>query len=137
MNYKNLTIGGLLTLLTLGSASADILRGEVYQVTDGDIYIKMADATVARVPVETANFYVDDVKRPWNSLNIGQNVMVDYEPVYGFQKYYYESADVEDPNKTQRAYMLQDVDLANTRDDSLEYEGKVYRLYPGHLTESY
>lgn len=133
--YKQLLSTGLLTLLACGPAAAEILRGEVYQVGDGDVYVTMKDSTVARVPVETATFYVDSVMQPWNQLQRGQDVVVDYEPVYGFQKYYYESADVENPNKMTRSYLIQDVDIATTEDEYIEYEGKVYRLYPTLILE--
>lgn len=128
MNLKKLIIAATAAAIALTSAaSAEILRGEVYQVTDGDVYVEMADTTVARVPVETAIFHVDGVRQPWNSLQTGQQVLVNYEPVYGFQRYYYESADVENPNRTTTYYLIQDVDTAEL--DRYEYEGRIYRPY--------
>ena len=52
---------------------------------------------------------------------------MNYEPVYGFQRYYYESADVENPNRTTTYYLIQDVDTAEL--DRYEYEGRIYRPY--------
>ena len=128
MNLKKLIIAATAATLPLtGAASAEILRGEVYQVTEGDVYVEMADTTVARVPVETAIFQVDGVRQPWNTLQTGQDVVVNYEPVYGFQRYYYESADVHNPNKTHTYYLIQDVDTAEL--DRYEYEGRIYRPY--------
>jgi hypothetical protein len=128
MNLKKLILTAAATAVALtGLANAEVLRGEVYQVTDGDVYVEMADTTVARVPVETAIFEVDGLRHPWNTLRTGEDVVVHYEPVYGFQKYYYESADVTNPNRTTTYYLLQDVDTAEL--DTYEYEGRVYRPY--------
>lgn len=128
MNLKKLIITATATAVTLaGAANAEILKGEVYQVTDGDVYVEMADTTVARVPVETAVFEVNGIQQPWNTLRTGQDVVVNYEPIYGFQRYYYESADVENPNKTTTYYLIQDVDTAEL--DTYEYEGRIYRPY--------
>jgi hypothetical protein len=134
MNIKKLLITATAAAVALaGTASAEILKGEVYQVTDGDVYVEMADTTVARVPTETALFYTDGEQTAWNRLRTGEDVVVNYEPIYGFQHYYYESADVNNPNKVTTYYLIQDVDLAET--DSTEYEGRLYRPYPGKIYE--
>jgi len=128
MNFKKLVITATASALALtGLASAEILRGEVYQVSGGDVYVEMADTTVARVPAETAIFEVNGIEQPWSALETGQNVVVNYEPIYGFQRYYYESSDVENPNANTRYYLIQDVDTAEV--DVYEYEGRLYRPY--------
>ena len=119
MKLQNTIIATLAaSFIACGSAAADTLRGEVYQVTQGDVYIEMPDHTVARVPVETAYFYVNGEKTLWTSLRRGQNVMVDYTPVYGFQHYYHRSGD------DTSVYFL-DVDTADV-EEYIEYDGKVY-----------
>jgi hypothetical protein len=128
MNLAQKILTTLLALGLTGAASAETLRGEVYQVTSNDVYVEMADTTVARVPVETANFYVRGDLQPSSMLKVGQQVVVDYEPVYGFQKYYYSDADVPNPNLETNYYLLQDVDVADY--DYVEYEGRVYKRYP-------
>lgn len=107
--------------LLAGAAAADTLRGEVYQVTEGDVYIEMPNHSVARVPAETAYFYVNGEKTLWTSLRRGQNVLVDYTPVYGFQRYYHS----DDDTTAESVYFL-DVDTADV-DEYIEYDGKVYR----------
>ena len=124
-NFKTLTAATLATLCLSGLASAEILKGEVYQVSGGDVYVKMADTTVARVPVETAHFYRSGVITPWANLSRGESVTVDYTPVYGFQRYYYSSSEVANPNPTYPVYLDLDVDTASV-DEYIEYEGKLY-----------
>ena len=127
MNLKSIlasTIGG--ALLLTGAASADILEGKVYQVTEGDVYVKMADTTVARVPVETAQFYANGKLVPWTGLRAGQNITVDYTPVYGFQRYYYESSDVDEPLVNRINTYLVDIDPMTQ--EYIEYNGRLYRV---------
>ena len=127
MNLKSIfasTMGA--ALLLTGAASADILEGQVYQVTEGDVYVKMADTTVARVPIETAQFYAQGELVPWTGLRAGQNITVDYTPVYGFQKYYYESSDVDEPLVNRINTYI--VDVEPTTKDYIEYEGRLYRV---------
>lgn len=125
MNMKRtLTATLAATLLAGGVASAEMLRGEVYQVADGDVYVEMADHTVVRVPVETANFYLRGNRIDWNDLQLGNDVLVDYEPVYGFQHYYFESAEVE-PVEV-KTYLI-DVDPSSAP-DYVEYDGRLYRV---------
>lgn len=128
MNLTQKIATTLLALGLTGAASAEILRGEVYQVTNDDVYVEMADTTVARVPVETANFYVGGTLQSSSMLRVGQQVVVDYEPVYGFQKYYYSDADVPNPNLQTNYYLLEDVDVADY--EYIEYDGRVYKRYP-------
>ena len=128
MNLTQKIATTLLALGLTGAASAEILRGEVYQVTNDDVYVEMADTTVARVPVETANFYVGGILQSSSMLRVGQQVVVDYEPVYGFQKYYYSDADVPNPNLQTNYYLLEDVDVADY--EYIEYDGRVYKRYP-------
>lgn len=122
MKRRMITAAVATTLLLGGSASADILRGEVYSVEPGDVYVEMADHTVARVPIETASFYLRGERVPHSTLRKGQDIVVDYTPIYGFQRYYYESADVVDPNDA-RTYII-DTDDVN---EYIEYEGRTYR----------
>lgn len=127
MNIKGFlasTMGA--ALLLAGVASADILEGQVYQVTEGDVYVKMADTTVARVPVETAQFYSHGTLMPWTSLRTGQNITVDYTPVYGFQKYYYESSDVDEPLVNRIDTYL--VDVEPSTEEYIQYNGRLYRV---------
>lgn len=112
-----------LAALMAAPASADILTGTVYQISDGDAYITMEDSTVARVPLETAQFRVNGALVPVNSLTVGQQVVVDYTPVYGFQRYYYTSTDVKKPKTV---YIIQDVSPDDTA--VVEWDGKLYRL---------
>ena len=122
MNLKHTITAALAAgFLLAGTAAADTLRGEVYRVTQGDVYIEMPNHTVARVPAETAYFYVNGERTLWNSLRRGQNVLVDYTPVYGFQRYYHS----EDDSNAESVYFL-DVDTADV-DEYIEYDGKVYR----------
>lgn len=127
MNLKKILASSIgAGLLLAGTASADILEGQVYQVTEGDVYVKMADTTVARVPVETAQFYAHGKLIPWSGLRAGQNVTVDYTPVYGFQKYYYESSDVDEPLVNSINTYL--VDIEPTTEEYIQYNGRLYRV---------
>ena len=121
------TITGLAALLTgmalAGPASADILTGEVYSVSNGDAYITMPDSTVARVPLETATFKVNGVSVPSSSLQVGQSVVADYTPVYGFQRYYHSDT-ATDGAKT--VYIIQDADPNDV--GNLEWDGRVYMI---------
>jgi hypothetical protein len=106
-----------------GPAAADHLKGQVYHVTNEDVYIRMDDGVVARVPMGTASFAFEGAVVPTSSLTVGQYVVADYTPVYGFQRYYHTSTDVTGPRTV---YILQD---ANPDDISiLEFDGRVYRL---------
>jgi hypothetical protein len=130
MNIKSASKGLLALLagaaLLGGPASADILTGEVYQVGPGDVYIKMADSTVARVPMETAKFTVDGVLVPGKQLSMGQQVVADYTPVYGFQRFYHTSEGVESPTTV---YIIRDLspdDISVM--ERVEWDGRVYRV---------
>ena len=126
MNTQSLYAGlaaTALSALLASPASADVLTGTVYQVGDGDAYITMQDSTVARVPIETAQFRVDGVLVPANSLAVGQQVVVDYTPVYGFQRYYHTSTDTTSPATV---YIIQDVSPDDTA--VVEWDGRLYRL---------
>lgn len=123
MNIKRTMIGlAAITALAL-PASADTLRGTVYQIADGDIYITMEDTTVARVPIETAKFMVNGALVPSNSLAVGQQVVADYTPVYGFQRFYHTSKPA-DGAKT--VYIIQDVRPADI--STVEWEGRTYLI---------
>ena len=119
MSIKPAAITAMAAAALMTSASADILRGEVYQVTNDDVYVRMDDSTVARIPIETANFYVNEVASPAARLRTGQNVTVDYVPIYGFQRFY-QTDDT-------------DVDLAEG--DTIIYEGKLYQVYPNVILQ--
>ena len=114
-----------ITALLASPSLADVLTGKVYQVSGGDAYITMEDSTVARVPLETAQFRVDGVLVPANSLSVGQQVVVDYTPVYGFQRFYHTSAGSESPTTV---YIIQDISPDDTA--VVEWDGRVYRLQP-------
>ncbi len=124
---KNKITSGLaaiaLTALLAGPALGDVLTGTVYQVSGGDAYITMPDSTVARVPVETAQFRVDGALVPANSLAVGQQVVVDYTPVYGFQRFYHTSTDSTAPTTV---YIIGDISPDDTA--VIEWDGRVYRI---------
>ena len=119
---KGLT-GVLLCGVLAGPASADLLKGHLYQLNSDDVYIRMDAGTVARVPVETATFEFEGAVVPTSSLAVGQYVVADYTPMYGFQRYYHTSADVDG---VRTVYILQDV--APDDISVLEWDGRVYRL---------
>lgn len=123
MNMKFSLLGLAAAACLSVPATADILEGRVYSVSDSDVYIVMEDSTVARVPRETAYFKVDGVTVSGGSLSVGQQVVADYTPVYGFQRYYHTSSDA--PN-TKTVYIIQDV----SPDDIsvIEWDGRLYRL---------
>lgn len=104
-------------------ASADILEGRVYSVSDTDVYIVMEDTTVARVPLGTAQFKIDGVAVPSRTLEVGQQVIADYTPVYGFQRFYHTS---NDTSGEKTVYILQDI----SPDDIsvVEWDGRLYRI---------
>lgn len=126
---KNIALALASGLLLASAASAEIMHGKVYQVTDGDVYVEMEDKTVARVPVETANFYVSGTSTPWSTLRQGQNITVDYTPVYGFQKYYYESSNAPNPNISPTVVRTYIIDASPTSTDYnlIEIDGQLYR----------
>lgn len=125
MNIKRALAGvaAAFAVALAGPASADILTGEVYEITPGDVYIRMADSTVARVPLETAHFKVNGSIVPSTSLVVGQSVVADYAPVYGFQRFYHTSSEA-DGVKT--VYIIQDI--APDDISTLEWDGRVYRV---------
>jgi hypothetical protein len=125
MNIKRALSGlALAACMTMaGPASADILHGQVYQVGNGDVYIRMPDSTVARVPLETAQFKVDGVVVPGVSLKMGQDVVADYTPVYGFQRFYNTSTDLDG---VRTVYIIQDVDPHDV--STVEWDGRVYLI---------
>lgn len=125
MTIKN-TLAGLAAFLCIGlagPASADVLSGEVYQVGNGDVYIMMSDSTVARVPLETAQFRLNGEPVSAERLTVGQHVTVDYAPVYGFQRYYHTSSELEGP---ETVYIIQDIDPDDI--SVLEWDGRLYRV---------
>lgn len=113
------------TLALAGPASADILTGQVYQVTASDVYITMPDTTVARVPLASAQFKLDGAVVPSSSLVVGQQIVADYTPLYGFQRYYHTSSNLDGPKTV---YLLKAVDPDDI--SVLEWDGRVYRVQP-------
>lgn len=117
-------IAGLTAAGLASPATADILTGTVYQVGDADAYITMSDSTVARVPLETAEFRVHGTVVPASSLAVGQQVVVDYTPAYGFQRFYHSSTTELDHPTT--LYIITDVMPDDTA--VVEWDGRLYRL---------
>jgi hypothetical protein len=129
MNIKS-ALSGMAALVTslalVGPVSADILAGEVYQVGPGDVYIRMADSTVARVPRETASFQQNGVRVPVSQLAVGQQVVAEYTPVYGFQRFYHTSSEAESPKTV---YIIRDLspdDISGL--ERVEWDGRVYLI---------
>lgn len=123
-NKAKLTGAALaLGLALVGPANADLLDGKIYQVADGDVYITLEDSTVVRVPVETATFTVEGRTTPYSALTVGQQVIADYTPVYGFQRYYHTNSDTAEPRTV---YIIQDIDPNDA--SILEWDGQVYHI---------
>lgn len=126
MNIKSILSGlAVAGTLSVSPASADVLRGQVYQITPTDVYITMEDTTVARVPLASAQFQLEGAVVPSSSLAIGQHVVADYTPLYGFQRYYHTSSNLDGPRTV---YLLKAVDPDDI--SVLEWEGRVYRVEP-------
>lgn len=124
MNIKSALSGLAATCaLMVAPASADVLTGQVYQITPSDVYITMEDTTVARVPLASAQFMLDGAVVPSSSLAVGQHVVADYTPLYGFQRYYHTSSNLEGPKTV---YLLKAVDPDDI--SVLEWDGRVYRV---------
>lgn len=118
MTIKTATLTAILASALVAGASAETMIGRVYSVSDSDVYIRMPNSVVARVPADTAHFYINDQLMPWNTLRTGQFVRVEYQPIYGFQHLY------KDANAA-------DVDLADG--NVIWYEGSTDQVFPEDL----
>lgn len=58
----------------------DQIRGTVYQIEPGAVYVEMTDHTAVRVPISLANFMVNGVSTDVANLRIGTPLVVQYLP---------------------------------------------------------
>lgn len=111
----------LLWLAFTSPVLADLLRGQVTQVDAREVYVRISPTTVAKVPLEAAQFRVQgETVRP-ESLLVGQHVVVDYTPLHGFQRYYHTSSDLEG---SRTVFIISDADPDDT--SSVDWDGDFY-----------
>lgn len=111
----------LLWLAFTSPVLADLLRGQVTQVGAREVYVRISPTTVAKVPLEAAQFRVQgETVRP-ESLLVGQHVVVDDTPLHGFQRYYHTSSDLEG---SRTVFIISDADPDDT--SSVDWDGDFY-----------